>query len=173
MLESVPEEILKGSEDEWSRDMPMDFVTLGRTVTTLSLAVLAALSESAIWAEKERESTMMMLPGYRLEPLRLEEWLWYDHHSHCKLGCCGKPQTSWPTDELRKPLFLAIFATNSYRLFHDVTRVYHQTRVYHRSAMCRKTACRRKLGWCRKAQTGGPINHEMNQAFPWSFGVNN
>jgi hypothetical protein len=61
MLESVPDEILKGSEYEWSRDMPKDLVdaleALGRTVTTLASTVPTALSESAIRAAREKKWT--------------------------------------------------------------------------------------------------------------------
>jgi hypothetical protein len=61
MLESVPDEIVKGSDYEWSRDFPDDFVaameSVGRTVTTLASTVPTALSDSALRAERESKAT--------------------------------------------------------------------------------------------------------------------
>jgi hypothetical protein len=57
MLEPVPEEILKGSEFEWSRALPGDLVSalevFGRTVSSLASTVPTALSEAAVKADKD------------------------------------------------------------------------------------------------------------------------
>jgi hypothetical protein len=57
MLETVPDEIVKGSDYEWSRDFPDDFVkaleSVGRTVVTLASTVPTAISDSAVRAEQE------------------------------------------------------------------------------------------------------------------------
>jgi hypothetical protein len=60
MLEPVPEEILKGSDFDWSKTLPNEFVdalaAFGRTVSSLSSAVPTALSDAAVKAEKENET---------------------------------------------------------------------------------------------------------------------
>jgi hypothetical protein len=57
MLEPVPEEILKGSEFEWSRALPADLVSalevFGRTVSSLASTVPTALSEAVVKADKD------------------------------------------------------------------------------------------------------------------------
>jgi hypothetical protein len=60
MLEPVPEEILKGSDFDWSKTLPNEFVdalaAFGRTVSSLSSAVPTALSDAAVKAERENET---------------------------------------------------------------------------------------------------------------------